>query len=161
MGLLSTQGHWCPPRRPLPCVAPCPLRPTLSAVSHPAVHAASGPKAERDQPQRGADEALRAAAGQGRAGSHPLQHHRVPGQDWLLPQCHCECPAHVAGVLSVSQPQPPGPGPLVWGLSPPPHTQTQALGAPVPMSEGQSKLCQVTHPVGVSGTWVCLPPQGL
>lgn len=28
-GLLSTQGHWCPPKRPLPCVAPCPLRPPL------------------------------------------------------------------------------------------------------------------------------------
>lgn len=62
----------------------------------------------------------------------------------------CQCHSH----------SPQGQVPLCGGC-PPPHTQTQALGAPVPMSEGQSKLCQVTHPVGVSGTWVCLPPQGL
>ena len=52
----------------------------------------------------------------------------------------------------MSQPHHPGPGPLVWGCHPPhTHTQTQALAAPVPMSEGQSKLCQVTQPVG--GSW--------
>ena len=48
---------------------------------------------------------------------------------------------------------PQGQVPLCGGCHPThTHIPIQALGAPVPMSEGQSKLCQVTQPVG-GGCW--------
>ena len=58
----------------------------LFSVSRSPVYVAACSQAERDQPEPGADASLRPAAGQRWTRSYPVQHHRLPGQDRLLPQ---------------------------------------------------------------------------
>lgn len=51
------------------------------------VYVASGSKAEWDQPEPGADASVCPSAVQRWPRPNPLQHHRLPGQDCLLPEC--------------------------------------------------------------------------
>lgn len=70
------------------CAACCQPAAATTFFSPPSpVYVAAGSQAERDQLEPGADASLRPSAVQRRAGSNPVQHHRLPGQDCLLPQC--------------------------------------------------------------------------
>lgn len=76
----------------------CCHNPFFSAPSSSPVYVAAGSQAERGQLEPGADASLRPSAVQRRTGSNPVQHHRLPGQDCLLPQCwgkiHQHCAAY-------------------------------------------------------------------